>query len=227
MTETYSYINDFSSDLIESDLLNKININSTINKDCSKIERVDDDVNIYFTSSISDTERTELNSLISGYTPTINNDTIINNDVRANNFYFNDYTNRTCFLSISNKSISSKTDTLLTNWTVDLSSDFVDINPVTGVFYPKTGYYSMIYNALIKTNSSSTKIGARLVDGDNKTVYSSVVVTDDLFSSETGNEGAQYEILSFFFNSGTSYKLHVKIDSNETMDFLVKICKTF
>ena len=96
---------------------------------------------------------------------------------------------------------------------------------MTGIFTPVDGLYSMTYSATIATNAGVTEIGARLVDDLGTTIYTSVVQTTDLFSPETGLEGAQYENLVAYFVTGRTYTLHAKIDANETMDFHVTISR--
>lgn len=127
--------------------------------------------------------------------------------------------------TIGSLAVASNTDTTLTNWTPVLTSSRINVDPVTGIFSPEAGLYSLSYQAVIATNTASTEIGARLVDDLGNTTWLSVVGTSDLFDLETGWEGAQFENLVGYFDGTRTYTIHCKIDSAETMAFQVEMSR--
>lgn len=126
---------------------------------------------------------------------------------------------------IPSLAVSANTDTVLTNWDTVVSSSRVSVDPITGTFSPVAGLYSMTYQAVIATTANATRIGARLVDDLGNTTYLSVVETFDLFESETGWEGAQFENLVAYFDGTRTYQIHCKINGNETMTIQVEISR--
>ena len=127
--------------------------------------------------------------------------------------------------SISARAILANTDTALTTWTTVQTSARVNVNASTGVFAPVAGLYALTYSATITTAAATTQIGARLVDDLGANVYSSVVITTDLFEPDNGETGAQYENLVGWFDGVRTYTIHCKVDANETMDFNIVITR--
>lgn len=69
MTEVYSINLNFPSGINESQLKNEILSNASINIACIDVGRVGNVVNIVFTSAISTSQKTILNSIVSKHIP--------------------------------------------------------------------------------------------------------------------------------------------------------------
>ena len=67
---TYSYSVDFNNSVYETQLLGDIDSDAGITPTILRVDRDDDDINIYFDSALSTGEKTVLDALISNYTYT-------------------------------------------------------------------------------------------------------------------------------------------------------------
>jgi len=152
-------------------------------------------------------------------------DDVVFNGITTSTLTLDNIANRVCQYSITGKPIPGNIDTLLNNWTPVFNSAFINVDPIAGTFSPETGYYAMTYQAYILSPSVSNEIGVRLVDANNNNIYVSTIETNDLMAPETNGEGTQYENLSFFFFTGTSYRLFVKINQTKTCNFGIQISR--
>lgn len=206
-TENYLLSVNFPSGLNNIQLLNEINDNGIIIKQCNNVRTDNDNVYIDFDDNLLIAEKTELDSLISSYN-------------------YNDGSSRISHYSITNKAMTINNETLLDNWSVVSNSNYVIVDPVTGIFYPEAGYYSMVYQAVISSLSVASKLGARLENiTTGVTSYMSVVDSSNLLSVESGYDAGQFENLTFYFDGQSQYKIYAKVNGNEIMNFNIQIIK--
>ena len=218
-------ITTFSNGLNTYQLYQEIEGENNINKGCIGISRVGSNICVKMDQTLTSSEQSYLIQVVNNH---VKVDEAVDKNVYVEGIKYKNYVSNIAKYTITNKSLSSNTDVLLDNWTTVMSSPNIDFDPVTGIFTPSNGYYSVTYHSCITTNTGGlTEIGARLVNNLNETVYASVTATSDLFANETGKEGHQYENLGQLFIAGNTYKIHAKIDSNETMDFDITISKLF
>lgn len=150
------------------------------------------------------------------------------NDVLADMYRINNPNNHVASYSLT-RSLSSNTDTILTNWNVLQTSPYINVNPISGIFSPEQGIYCMTYNHFSDHSGSTAYIGVRLtLFPSNQTVYSSIQDSNNLFQPETGFEASQYECLTGYFDGINQYRLNAKMNANSSVSvFNVTITRLF
>lgn len=148
-------------------------------------------------------------------------------DIISDMYRINNGNNHVASYSLT-RSLSSNTDTILTNWNVIQTSPYINVDPITGIFSPEEGIYSLLYNHVSDHTFANAYIGARLTLLNGQTVYQSIQQSNDLFLAETGFEASQYESLTGFFDGINQYQIRAKMSANSAVSvFNVTIIRLF